>query len=215
MALKIVAISDTHSYHRKISVPDGDVLVFAGDITWKGELDIIADFVNWLRELPHKHKCVIFGNHELGFQHGFKRIPAINMIKEAGAHYLEDSGVEIEGKLFWGSPWQPWFHDWEWNLPRGEKLAKRWAMIPKETNVLLCHGPPFGIGSLDLLDSGERVGCEELTKRIKTLPELELFVCGHIHSGYSKHIENNVTFVNAASCDEQYNPINPPIIVDL
>jgi Icc-related predicted phosphoesterase len=215
--MKIVAISDTHSHHRKLIIPEADVLVHAGDITWRGELPIVEDFANWLKELPIKHKIVIFGNHELGFRAGYKREPAIKLLQDAGIIYLEDSGINIEGVQFWGSPWQPWFHDWEFNLQRGKDIAAMWAKIPDNTNVLITHGPPYLI--MDEAPRGvfdhENVGCKDLLDRLGNLTELKYHVFGHIHHGYGTKQMGPCTFVNASSCTEKYNPENPPIVVEI
>jgi hypothetical protein len=39
-----------------------------------------------------------------------------------------------------------------------------WDKIPADTDVLITHGPPYGI--LDLTYDDEKVGCEELMKVI-------------------------------------------------
>jgi len=92
--------------------------------------------------------------------------------------YLENSGVEIDGVKFWGSPWQPEFFNWAFNLPRGRRLAEIWALIPDDTEVLITHTPPYGI--LDRVDSGEHVGCEDLRRALQRVkPKVHVF--GHIH----------------------------------
>jgi Icc-related predicted phosphoesterase len=217
--MRVVIISDTHSQHRKIQMPDGDVLICAGDITFRGELKVIQDFANWIAEQPYKHKLVIFGNHEVGIENGPKRQPAIEMIQKSGAHYLEDSGIELDGIKYWGSPITPFFFDWEWNRNRGADIARHWAMIPVDTTVLITHGPPYmildeaprGFGSYD------NVGCADLLRRIAVLKDLKLHCFGHIHNGYSAQpkIIDGVAFVNAAICDERNNPTNQPIVIDL
>jgi Icc-related predicted phosphoesterase len=216
--LKVVAISDTHSYHRKVVIPEADVLVHAGDVTFRGELAIVEDFANWLKELPIKQKIVIFGNHEIGFQHGPKRAPAIKLLQDAGVIYLESSEVVIDGIKFYGDPHQPWFHDWEWNLPRGKALADKWKLIPNDTNVLITHGPPFGI-----MDQAprmnavgyENVGCQDLFNRLSDLDKLQAHVFGHIHEGYGSRQIGPCLFVNAAVCTGNYNPSNPPIVFEV
>ena len=117
MTFKIVAISDTHEQEQKVILPEGDVLVHTGDITYKGAISAIAKFSAWLKEQKPRFKeiVVIAGNHDFCFQNQNHDVAA-NLIRESGAHYLQDSGVEIEGRLFWGSPWQPWFYDWAFNL---------------------------------------------------------------------------------------------------
>jgi Icc-related predicted phosphoesterase len=221
MSLRIVIISDTHTYHRKVVVPDGDVLIHCGDITNRGELSTIKDFSNWLRDLPHKNKTLIFGNHELNMENGPHRNVAINMITDAGATYLENSGAEIEGLKFWGSPVTPRFFDWEWNVNRGKDIAAIWKKIPDDINILITHGPSYGVLDLvedNLSNMGRDLhqGCEELAKRIKELKNLKLHCCGHLHTDGGKQVNiNGVTYANAAICTEQYRPINNPVIIDL
>lgn len=211
--MKICAISDSHSYHRDLVIPEADVLLHAGDITWKGELSILGDFSNWLKDIPIKHKIIVCGNHELGIEHGNKRQPALAMFADAGAIYLEDSGVEIDGIKFWGSPVSPFFHDWEWNRHRGKDISVHWDKIPDDTNVLITHSPPYGIG--DMTIAGDNVGCEDLTRRINHLPNLKLHVFGHIHPGYGLKKVGDIYFANASVCTNKYDPTNPPIVVEI
>ena len=215
--LRIVCISDTHSYHRDLKIPDGDVLVHAGDITWKGELPIIEDFSNWLKELPHAKKVIIFGNHEIGFQYGYKRQPAIKMIEDAGAIHLDDTGIDIDGVYFHGSAASPRFYDWEYNYDRGKDIAAVWAKIPEKTNVLITHGPPYMLGDEAPRGMGsyDNVGCKDLLEKIDKLPNLKLHVSGHIHEGYGIKDRQGVKIVNASSCTGKYKPTNPPIVVDI
>ena len=90
---KLVCLSDTHSYHNQINVPAGDILIHAGDITYRGEMDVIEDFVSWIKRLPHKYKIVVFGNHELGMENGPKRDEALSMLAHAGIFYFENSRI--------------------------------------------------------------------------------------------------------------------------
>lgn len=213
--MRIVGISDTHSYHRKINVPDGDVFIHTGDITWRGEMNIIADFSNWLSQLPHKHKIVIWGNHEIGLEHGPNRNGAIDFIRAAGAHYLEDSGVEIEGKLFWGSPITPFFMDWEYNRYPGEDIKYHWDKIPDDTNILITHGPPFNI--LDDTTNNGHQGCEDLLERVWQLKNLQAHFFGHLHKcGGTIEEINNIKFANCSILDDNYKFHNNTInVIDI
>jgi len=215
--LKICCISDTHSYHRKINIPECDILIHAGDITWKGELDILEDFSLWMKDLPIAHKIVIHGNHEIGHEHGYKREHGLKMFSDAEIIYLQDSAVEIDGLKIYGSPDQPWFHNWEYNRQRGKEIAAKWALIPDDTNILITHGPPFMIRDEAPRGVGghENVGCVDLLNRIGDLEHLKLHVFGHIHAGYGITKVEQCSFVNASSCTEKYDPTNPPIVIEL
>lgn len=191
-------------------IPAGDVLIHAGDISNVGTTDQIADFFRWFGALPHRRKLVIAGNHDFGFE---RNPGAARALIPEGVDYLLDSGVVIDGVPFWGSPWQPWFHDWAFNLERGAEIAAKWALIPDATEVLITHGPPHGI--LDRTSTGEAVGCEALAVRVGGLARLRLHVFGHIHEAYGREDRGPTTFVNAAICDRRYRPVNQPVVIDL
>ena len=103
----------------------------------------------------------------------------------------------------YGSPWQPEFCGWAYNLPRGQALADKWAMIPDDTDILVTHGPPAGILDGDL-------GCLNLRRRVDEL-NLKLHVFGHIH--YSWGVMGN--YVNASICNDMNIPIHDPIVMEV
>lgn len=204
--MRLVCLSDTHLLHDRIAIPEGDVLLHAGDFTMGGTVSEVREFMAWYGSLPHRHKILIAGNHDFLFEND--PVAARRLIPE-GVHYLEDSGTEIDGVRFWGSPWQPWFFDWAFNLPRnGLELREKWWMIPAETDVLITHGPPHGM--LDRVHDGTPVGCEELAAAIPRL-DLRLHLFGHIHEGYGR----SGIFVNASNCDLRYRAVNPAVVVEI
>jgi Icc-related predicted phosphoesterase len=128
--------------------------------------------------------------------------------------YLQDRAIELNGVKFYGSPWQPEFCNWAFNLSRDTgELGDKWAMIPEDTDVLITHGPPMGI--LDKCDHGKRVGCEELFNEVTHRVKPKIHVFGHIHEEYGTHKTDDTLFVNASTCTVMYEPTNPPIVVDL
>lgn len=197
--MKIVCISDTHGMLSRIDVPDGDVLIHAGDGTMGGQGKEIKRWRRDLEALPHEHKIVIAGNHDRKFEKDPERARAL---LGDGVIYLQDSGVEIDGLEFWGCPWTPPFgHGWAFNsadppMPYGRP------------DVLITHGPPRG--TLDFVPSGGSVGCPRWAEWIAKHPPL-LHVFGHIHEGYGR----DGIHVNASVVDERYNPVNAPIVVEL
>jgi len=206
---RLVLLSDTHGYHGSLRVPDGDVLVHAGDLSGTGKPRELEAFARFLDRLPHRHKVVIAGNHDFLFEREPERAQAY---LRGVATYLQDSEVTVEGLRFWGSPWQPWFHDWAFNLPRGAALAERWALVPSGVDVLVTHGPPFGI--LDqVARGGLSVGCEALLEALPRIhPKLHVF--GHIHEAYGAVRRAGTLYVNASVCDLRYDPVQPPVVVD-
>lgn len=214
--MKIVCLSDTHNCNEQINVPAGDILIHAGDATINGTEPEVAAFLEWFSALPHRYKILVAGNHDWLFEKNnrFARLLTAN----AKITYLQDSFIEIENLKIYGSPWQPRFFDWAFNLKRGAELAEKWKMIPGDTDILITHGPPNGI--LDEVPRPfgvENTGCEELRKKVEELAEnnLKLHIFGHIHCGYGQTDKFGVKFINASNCDEEYKPSQPPITLDL
>ncbi|MCI0387474.1 MAG: metallophosphatase domain-containing protein [Acidobacteria bacterium] len=206
--IRIVAISDTHSRHQRINVPEGDILIHAGDVTMAGGVAEIAAFDNWLGTLPHPVKLFCAGNHDLLFE----RNPALARSLITNATYLQDELIEAMGLRIYFSPWQPRFFDWAFNLDRGAALRAKWDLIPWPLDVLVTHGPPMGI--LDVNDRGEHCGCEELRPTVERgRPRVHIF--GHIHESYGTLDYDGVRYVNASICDGSYRPVNPPVVIDL
>jgi Icc-related predicted phosphoesterase len=205
--ITIVAISDTHARHQELEVPAGDILVHAGDVTNMGELEDVTAFNSWLGSLPHTHKIVIAGNHDFCFERSREASEPLL----TNCTYLHDSATTVMGIRFWGSPWQPWFFNWAFNLERGEEIRRKWALIPDNTDVLITHGPPYGHG--DRTRSGELVGCRDLLEVVERIrPRLHVF--GHIHEGYGVSFNDHTTLVNASNCDLSYEPVNPPVVFE-
>lgn len=216
---RIACISDTHTHEEDIDMPECDAILHAGDITYTGKFDKLGDFCDWGGRFPLRpeRKICIAGNHDLTFETDREVAEAII---EPNWTYLQDSSCKLFGMKVWGTPWSPEFfrEHWVFNQSRGYAAAKRWALIPEDTEVLIVHGPPHGYG--DRVKNGDHVGCRELTQKIEELPNLRLVVCGHIHLGYGTYLtQKGVIVVNAALCDDGhwkgYNLVRPPIVLHL
>jgi Icc-related predicted phosphoesterase len=208
--IRIVCISDTHGQHAKLSVPDGDILIHAGDFAAFGDTPIeIIDFNQWLGTLPHRHKVVIAGNHDWMFERhsGAARELLTNAI------YLENSGTELAGLKFWGSPVQPEFNNWAFNVARGAAIRRYWKMIQASTDVLVTHGPPYGV--LDTAHpTTDHLGCEELAEVVQQIrPSLHVF--GHIHGGQGQQNSDGTLYVNASVVNEAYQLVYAPQVVEI
>lgn len=218
MTLKIVSISDTHENHHQLIIPKCDILIHSGDCTNKGSLIKLYDFCNWFAQQPARYKILIYGNHELGFSEGSKRQEALDTPKQFGITYLENSEIIVEGIKIYGSPITPFYFAWEWNVHRGPEIAEKWKLIPEDTNILITHGPPYGILDLvedDMSGRDRHQGCEELKKRIDQLKNLKLCIYGHLH-GNAQFVElNGVKFVNAAIVDDRHRVIHEPVVIEL
>ena len=210
--VRVACLSDTHTLLRKIRVPDAELLIVAGDFCAHGKRGEAHNFADWIHGLPHQHKVIIAGNHDLCLQEdmGLGR----RMFQEANEHYLMDREVTVLGLRIYGSPWQPAFHDWAFNLLRnGEALRTVWGRIPADLDILVTHGPPHGI--LDRNAEGECVGDEVLLAEVeKKAPRMHVF--GHIHEGHGVTGWYGPTlFVNASICTRAYAPRNPVQVLDV
>ncbi|MFZ5857906.1 MAG: metallophosphatase domain-containing protein [Chloroflexota bacterium] len=198
--LKIVAFSDTHGRRPWFKIPDGDVLVFAGDMTLHGRLDEVAKFNAFLGSLPHHHKLVIAGNHDACFESQ----PQESRTALTNAIYLQDEFTLIEGVKFYGSSWQPEFRNMAFNLPRGEALQAKWNLIPADTDILITHTPPWGQNDKTFL--GSAVGCRELSETVKRL-KIPRHIFGHIHEAHGRSASAETLFANVSVCNLLYLPI--------
>ena len=207
--MKLVCISDTHGFHEFLTLPDGDILLHAGDITTYGKMQEVVSFNYWLKKQMHPHKIVIAGNHDWCFDNEEREISKKAL---SNATYLFDSGTEVNGIKFWGTPWQPWFYDWAFNLRFEEDREKKWGLIPDDTDVLIVHGPPYKYG--DLCSNGDNPGCKKLKERILET-NIKVVVTGHIHESYGIHDMKGVQVVNASIMNLQYVPVNSPIVVEI
>ena len=192
--MKIWHISDTHTYHGLLKVPeDIDMVIHSGDATnprdpYASEQEML-NFISWFGSLPIKHKVFVAGNHDLCIERNL--VTKIDFMKN-GIVYLENDYTEVEGIKIWGSPFTPSFgQGWAFNKKRSA-LHDVWKEIPDDVDIVVVHGPPKGI--LDLayhqLNCIEFCGDEALRKRMYLLnPKLCLF--GHIH--------NNENIINAGT----------------
>jgi len=224
---RFVCFSDTHGLHDsipRVHRPEADVLLHGGDFTNTGELEQIESFSKWLRAYPAGEKVVIAGNHDVTFQeeyyerawarfHPFSRYNS-RECRSALSHctYLEDTEAEVCGYRIYGSPWQPEFCDWAFNLKRGAACRATWEAIPPRPDILMTHGPPKGI--CDRCSDGFLAGCEELVDAIQQR-SVPISVFGHIHEAYGTVRRGATLFINASTCTLSYRPTHPPIVFDL
>jgi len=210
--MRIVCLSDSHLQH-DFKVPDGDILLHAGDATWQGAISELVQFSDWFSSLPHATKIFTAGNHDILFETD----PALaTSLLDKNIIYLQDSLVEVEGLKIYGSPYQPEFGEgWAFNLSRIDGgLTEKWEQIPEGIDVLITHGPPLKVRD-ELPLRNEHIGCYDLLQRVQIVkPKLHVF--GHIHCAYGTYDAPwGGTYVNASVCNEHYDPVNEPIVIDL
>lgn len=214
--IRICAIADVHEQWEALRIPQCDLLVVAGDLTYIGDYAKISEFNTWCHRLKQGRVgeiVVIAGNHDLSAE----RTPDTFSALLPDVVYLCDQEATVKGLRVYGSPWTPSFfrQHWVFNADRGQEIMEHWSKIPQGLDVLVTHGPPFGIG--DLTPRLERVGCVDLLNTITNMgdqaPRLHIF--GHIHGGYGMTYRDKTVFMNASVCTEHYKPTNKPLVIDL
>lgn len=218
---KIVTISDTHLSHNQLDIPECDLLIHSGDFSFVGNMVDVLELNFWFGKLKEKGKfkeaVLICGNHDWIGQ----KNPSWTKETFTNCHYLDEESIELFGFKIFGSAWTPFFNNWAFNAQRGEEIARHWAKIPKDTDILVTHGPAYGILDVNTEEvyslplGPEHLGCEELRKRIKQLKSLKLHVFGHIHSSSNEEIVDGVKFVNASVLNESYQVVYPPRVINL
>ena len=212
--VKIVCISDTHGRTDDKDfpeIPDGDILLHAGDISQQGNSDHVSQFNDWLGTLPHQHKIVIAGNHDKMLDPDLDENAREMKRILTNCVYLEESAVYIKGIKFYGCPFSRKGNSTNDAFQMStEELKSKWEKIPFDTDILLTHMPPYGINDLGNY-SPDPQGCKnllhEVTERVK--PKLHLY--GHIHNGYGSQKIGETMFVNAAIYGSAYHQ---PIVID-
>lgn len=223
--MRITLISDTHTKHDELSydpkdLPGGDLLIHAGDFMNSGRNPMdIYKFCKWFDGLEqYEHKVFIAGNHDRIFETDPEMASEI-YTSYKNIDYLQDDWVEVgnDEKMvkIYGSPWQPEFYNWAFNLPKGGPgLMSKWEAIPSDTEILITHGPPQ-----DHLDvSGPpynepHLGCALLREKVDEQPP-KIHVFGHIHGGYGYKFYNGTHFFNASILNERYEYTNKPVTFD-
>jgi len=210
--MKLCIISDTHMQHKHIGINkyEADVLIHCGDISGRGSVGAITEFLSWFKELDQfKHKIFIAGNHDWLFE---KNNSLARELVPDNVIYLEDEEVIIDGVKFYGTPVQKIFCNWAFNRTE-DKMNEHWKAIPDDIDVLITHSPPYLI-----LDNVPRSGGQgspslykEVVERIK--PKIHCF--GHIHEGYGMKVIEDTKFINASNLDGSYHAVNDPFIVEI
>ena len=211
----VTLISDTHDQHRSVNLPGGDLLIHTGDFMTSGYSKLQAeDFFKWMEYQDYDDIVFIAGNHDRIMQNEPDAMKGI-LDGYKCIDYLEDTELVLYGDgpngdlpenniRIYGSPWQPEFYDWAFNLPRnGDVLKSKWDAIPTNTDILLTHGPAWGILDEVYNRRGVHLGCELLTERIAVVKP-KIHVCGHIHSGHGYYFDGTTHFFNASVLNESY-----------
>lgn len=211
--MKLHIISDTHTKHRELALPGGDVLIHAGDIMGSGHVvDELIDFLKWFEERPYKHKIFIAGNHDRVFEDSPQYTEDILRHFDGSIIYLQDDSCTIDGINFYGSPWTPELCNWAFQIHNDHEEEEIYRKVPKDTDVLITHGPAYGMLDQYVMPNGQlsdHLGSKGLQSWIDA-NNPKLHICGHIHTGQGvlDGYGEITTHINASCLGEDYNFTN-------
>ena len=230
---RIVCISDMHSRFCELTIPAGDILICAGDLTHGGYFKELVAFNNWISTLPHKHKIVIAGNHDRGLDPIAKQSPHFQPQDESEMNlssqdyknilsnctYLEFSDINLFGWKIYGLP-----TSLRKTYGSGKSAAFQVAMgsqehiqiiksIPSDVDILVSHGPPYGVGDYE---KGNHVGDSLLRKEVEEWLKPRYHIFGHVHASYGVYTNGMTTFINPSSkMVPKSDNLNAPVILDI
>jgi Icc-related predicted phosphoesterase len=209
MGLRVVCISDTHELHRELVVPPGDLLIHAGDFTFFGKgTRAIIDFNNWLGDLPHRYKVVTYGNHEFVLEAEPKLRRLIS-----NAIVLVNEPAMVGPAKIWGSPLTQHYGG-AFGRSNAADRVRAYSTIPMDADILITHGPPYGVLDESPAEYPGPAGDPELRAAvIRVRPKLHVF--GHVHAGYGVRPTRHTMFVNAALFGLDGSLDRRPIVVEL
>lgn len=189
LPIRVVCISDTHSLDPG-PIPDGDILIHAGDITAHGTPAELQTAINHLSSLPHQHKFIIAGNHDTYLDPASRTTLSETDLSQKNLPinwntltYLQHNSTTIKLKNrtlhIHGSPQTPLPVDPSFAFTYQSTLDAWRDTIPPETDILITHSPPK-----HHLDLPIGMGCPFLTTEVSRVKPL-LHVFGHVHAGRS------------------------------
>ena len=224
--MKLVAISDLHGDQiPPADLPDGDVLVIAGDVLADdyhpaGRAIIGTDRVQrqgwffdevwapYLEQLSEKYPHVLWiaGNHDFFFQAiSAKRID--EAVTSANVHYLQESFIVLDGVKFYGAPWNM-TQGWAFAIDEAE-YAVRLGNVPADTDVMIVHGPPAIKGMPGVHWTSEIFG------DWLALTPMKAVICGHIHEAYGTYQIGTTPVYVVSSKNRQYELVNLPVEIEI
>lgn len=191
-------------------IPECDILLLAGDLCPNSHSSLQAKwldtaFRDWLDQIPAKRVIGVAGNHDLVFERTPHLVPG-----GLRWHYLQHDLIEVEGLKIFGMPWIVPI----WGAFQRDEagLERKYSQIP-DVDIVISHGPPFGIGDR-AQNTDDHCGSPALRHRLLEIkPKLVVF--GHIHEGHGVYQVEDVRFANVSLMNNFFLPTHEPLIFDI
>ena len=207
MKTKIWHISDTHTYHDLLEVPEVDMVIHSGDAAnvrdkYQNQKEFL-EFLDWFGTLLVGYRIFSPGNHDTCLD---TKLIREEDFTSRGIIYLNEDEVVINGLKIYGQPYTPTYGSgWSFNCAR-DKMYKHWDKVPDDIDILVTHGPPKGILDLSYSREGDLEFCGDLTLKRKMFMNRPKLVCfGHVHNcdnitnaGYTKLATHNTIYSNGS-----------------
>ena len=204
-------ISDTHGRHTAVPIKKCKILLHAGDFSnWRGSMHEGIAFLDWMGSQDNaEHKVLVAGNHDTFLKSTDQREAFRERATERGVTFLHNESVEIDGLKIFGTPYSGWFgNDWAFNASE-EKIAEILKLCPHDTDLIVSHGPPFGVQDMNK----DRSHCGSLSLTAFVLQHQINVLCGHIHESYGQSTtDRGLRFWNAAIWEHRFDQLNRPIM---
>jgi len=214
--IKLVCVSDLHGHTPK-DLPDGDILVIAGDLTASDTKEQHWEFIEWLGSLSYKDIILVPGNHDVHLESHEEELRKLIESQSLPIHLLIDEAVTVQGLRFWGCPWTPYFPDVNPKctafMVHGDAAMMGVLMnMPDDIDVYVGHGPPYGILDLVPGERNVRVGSEAVFRAIARR-HIPVNIFGHLHNNRGSMRYGGLDYYNVAYVGDDYKPNGIPIEV--
>ncbi len=205
METRVTVISDTHCRHSEIKMPAGDLLIHCGDMfdLFSRTPQRVSAIDSWFGKQSFEKIIVTGGNHDRQIEAEL----AHRSQPLANAHFLNEGLIEFRGLKIFAAAWVPYLSKHAFYKDQSA-LAKVWAGVPSDIDILVTHTPPQGI--LDKSRAGQSLGCPSLADEMQRIsPRVHCF--GHVHASAGHQRIGDTLFINASSIESGTGRIRQPI----
>ncbi len=221
--MKIVATSDTHFSFGPELLPQGDMLLHAGDLMYTGYPDEWYARVDSMAALEYKHKILVPGNHDFHIQN-YPGIAKAEMRRRGKTTIVDGGFVKTPDLSILTIPYVTGLDGWAYNLSADEHGMGRFLAAVTDDgrnvpDIVVSHGPMYRV--LDAIHPAEQddmrrqhAGSWELRRWFDKLGKKPYaFIHGHIHESYGTEVIDGCKVFNVAMCNRKYERTNLGMVI--